>query len=61
MMPSDTLRAAVICRFPVAFSGLDLPHVTDLYFLAEDIDMAQSTDGTSVITNCQTIEIIAVA
>lgn len=56
-----TIRAAVVCRFPVAFSGLEVDHVTHLYFLAEDIDMATSTDGTNIITSCQTIEIIAVA
>jgi len=57
----DTIRAAVVCRYPIIFSGLDLTPITYLYFLAEDIDMATSTDGTNIITNCQTIELIAVA
>jgi hypothetical protein len=61
-MPTDSaIRAAVVCRYPVSHSGLDLKNVTYVYFLAEDIDMATATDGTAIITNCQTIEIIAVA
>lgn len=61
MPPDNPIRAAVVCRYPVACSGLTLPHVDHIYFLAEDIEMATSTDGTNIITSCQTIEIIAVA
>jgi len=61
MPPTEPIRAAVVCRYPIIFSGLDRPDVTYIYFLAEDIDMATSTDGTNIITSCETIEIIAVA
>lgn len=61
MPPSTPIRAAVVCRYPILFSGLDLPYAANLYFLAEDIDMATSTDGANIITSCKTIEIIAVA
>ena len=57
----EPIRAAVVCRYPIACSGLDAPTATYVYFLAEDIDMATSTDGTNIITSCQAIEIIAVA
>jgi len=55
------IRAAVVCRYPIEFSGLTLEGITYLYFLAEDIDLATSTDGTNIITSCETIELIAVA
>lgn len=59
MPTTEPLRAAVMCRYPLP-PGLDTT-ATNLYFLAEDIDMATSTDGTSIVTSCQAIEIIAVA
>lgn len=61
-MPDDPpIRAAVVCRYPIICSGLDIPDADYIYFLAEDIDMATSTDGSNIITSCQTIDIIAVA
>ncbi len=51
----------MVCRYPIVLSGLEIPDVTYVYFMAEDIEMATSSDGTNIITSAQTIEIIAVA
>lgn len=59
--PNVPLRAAVLCRYPLELSGWTRRDITYLYFLADDIDMATSTDGTNIITGCQTIELLAVA
>lgn len=50
-----------MCRYPLQSSGFDHPTATNLYFLAEDIDMTTATDCANIITNCHAIEVIAVA
>lgn len=62
MMPTaEPIRAAVVCRYPLVLSGIEEPAGAYLYFLADDIELAAATDGASIITSCQAIEIIAVA
>lgn len=61
MPTTEPIRAALLCRYPVASSGLTIPNVTYLYFLAEDLDMTPAHDGSNIITHCQAVELIAVA
>lgn len=61
MPTAEPIRVAVVCRYPIVLSGLEIPDVTYVYFMAEDIEMDTSSDGSNIITSAQTIEIIAVA
>ena len=55
----STLRAAVLCRYPIEASGVQTESKY-IYFIALDIDIAASPEGGNLITDCETIEILAI-